>query len=459
MRIILMIAAVALANPAFAVYTVLNGARQTVYQNGVPHTNRNGVIRTVYIPNVSFFPRILYHPHVNNDMAGGTIGSNPTRFDLISAAGFNAIETTFDLNATLFSKLAEYNIQLNYCPATQTDASMWSAYRSQMLGWDIFDEPDANGIVALPAYNTIRTGIRQYDPITPCFVNTTSRIAPEPYTSWWIQWHQTSDISCHDNYPYTTWGNLWSPTKRPTSLSYATGIPETVSLAVNCTNQAKPVWLIVQAFSGDTPNISYFYPTGDELRAMVYAGIVHGAVGINFFAYDNYIVRNANLLGISPNPSASYGTGRVATADELNAIISLWNEAASINQELIDLEPWILSPTSSLNYTVYKEGTSITANPIRCILKSYKDQLRLIAVNIDRASLQVRFDFSSSGINLCNADRLYRNQAKINLSSNILQDSFAPMEVKVYRLYCYSLDDDRDVDYDDLMIFAENWLE
>lgn len=437
-----------------AAYTVLSGARQTVYQNGVPHTNKNGVIRTEYVPGTSFFPICLYHPRLYDD----TSDTRPTKFDLFKLAGFNTIETTGGLSAELFVQLNDAGLQLCKTNARATDVCNYQSYYSQVLGWSILDEPEGDGnFSAYPArfefFEDERTAIRLCDSVRPCFVNTTAW-STGSNRDWWIDWHQTSDISCHDNYPYDTWKA--TETNRPATLSYSNGIPETVSLAVLVNNQNKPVWLIVQTFEGSR----WFWPTGDELRAMVYAGIVHGAAGITYFTYDNYVVRG-NLLGISPDPAADYGTGRVATAEELNKIASLWNDTAKINQELIDLEPWLLSPTSSIDYDVLIEGSPVSSNPIRCVLKSYQGKLRLIVVNIDRVSLSVRFDFSNSGMNLCKANVLYRNQETIDFSSDILQDSFGPMEVKVYDLPCCDkadIDGNCNVNLEDLHLMIADWL-
>lgn len=438
-----------------AAYTVLSGARQTVYQNSVPHTNKSGQIRTEYVPGVSFFPRSLYHPRLYDDPSN----TRPTKFNLIKLAGFNTIQTTGPLSAELFDELAANGLQLSKTNARASDICNYSNYYDGVLDWTIIDEPEGDGDYdqyqyRLDFFNNERSDIRVCDSTTPCTVTTTAW-STGSNRSWWILWHQTVDVSCHDNYPYDIWKA--SEANRPQTLSYSNGIPETVSLAVSSNNQNKPVWLIVQTFEGNT---RWYWPTGDELRAMVYTGIVHGATGIKYFAYDNYIVRGS-LLGISPDPAADYGSGRVATIQDLSKIIELWNDTAKINQELIDLEPWLLSPTSAINYTVSKEGTSVSSNPIRCILKSYKGRLRLIAVNIDRANLNVKFDFSGSGMNLCKANVLYRNQEIINFSSDILQDSFGPMEVKVYSLPCCHPSDingDCKVDIEDFSIIVEQWL-
>jgi len=50
------------------------------------------------------------------------------------------------------------------------------------------------------------------------------------------------------------------------------------TIYVNINKEQKPVWLIIQAFEADHPPSADFpfrYPTPTQLRAMVYAGIIH----------------------------------------------------------------------------------------------------------------------------------------------------------------------------------------
>lgn len=445
-------------------YQAMPNSRQTMYLNGAPHTDSEGRWLYDYDPNKSFMVRALYHVHAFDDQSGES-GSRPTDFAAIKQAGFNTIETTFDLNPTFMQKLTDYNLELIYTPAREANAQAWASH-PRILAWNVADEPESDGLfdqypARIDFFKSERTKIRAIDPVRPVTVNTTAWCSGQNLP-WWIQWHQISDISYHDNYPYDDWfANR--QIGGPLTLTWTQGLPDSTQLAVSVTNQAKPVWLIVQAFDGGR----WWFPQPFELRAMVYAGIIHGAVGINYFTYDNYLTRAVGILGISPSPLESYGSGRVATADEMTKMSQLWNEAAVINSQLETLTPWILSPTSSIEFTVYKKGASYSDAPIRCLLKKYNNEYRLLAVNIDRISLNVRFDFPDGVFH--SIQTLFEgSQSPAVLSDNGVYDTtFGPMEVKVYRLlpacqtgqrYQADLTGDCKVDINDLLVLTGDWL-
>jgi len=60
------------------------------------------------------------------------------------------------------------------------------------------------------------------------------------------------------------------------------GIPESVALAAHINHEKKPIWLCVQAFEASGFG-KWLMPSGREMRAQVYTGIVHGATGIIYF--------------------------------------------------------------------------------------------------------------------------------------------------------------------------------
>jgi hypothetical protein len=87
------------------------------------------------------------------------------------------------------------------------------------------------------------------------------------------------------------------------------GIPQSMTLAVAANKEKKPVWLIVGAF--DQPgaygqSFPFRYATPEQLRACVYAGVIHGATGIIYFIWDSYVSRDGGCIGMSPNPKATY---------------------------------------------------------------------------------------------------------------------------------------------------------
>ena len=258
----------------------------------------------------------------------------------------------------------------------------------------MFDEPDSDGdFAAYPSrfelFDQFQTGIRQHDPVRPVFVNTVAWIrADHQNRPWWIKWHQAGDLSCHDNYPVEQGSKLVS------TLSGLHGIPETTSLGVEATGGEKPVWVILQAF-GQAQGGRWRMPTARETRAMAYSALVHGATGLCWFQYDNLTGRQGGLWGISPQPRQTFtDPPQGLTADESTRqqITALWNTVAGINTEVSELTPFLLSPTDAQDYQVFVGGASVTATPIRTLLKKYGDRHLLIIVNVDHAELDVRID-------------------------------------------------------------------
>ena len=43
-----------------------------------------------------------------------------------------------------------------------------------------------------------------------------------------------------------------------------------------------------------------------QLRAQVYAGLIHGATGIIYFCWDTYVCRDGHVIGMSPDPQVQY---------------------------------------------------------------------------------------------------------------------------------------------------------
>jgi len=402
-------------------------AKQTIYLSGVPHIDTTGKTITEYRTGKSFFPILLYHATDFLD-AAETI---PTPFDKLRKAGFNGVHTTAftksGMTRAYMDRLHKYGLRMVKCVAEEKEVKQFAKHPA-MLAWDVIDEPDSLGdFDQYPSrfgyYNKHLKMIRDYDKIHPVFVNNVAWIL-DPNLVWWTKWQQTGDIACHDNYPR-------GPTT-PDSWSKNIGIPESVSLAVKVTDEKKPVWFIAQAFSEDKPN-RWAMPTPVELRSMVYTAIIHGATAIDYFVMDNDIVRGAGLYGISPEPREQYTAGSGVTADaaRLTQIKELWDTASTINKEIKDLTPWILSATTSADYHIYIRGESKTAAPIRTILKYWKGKYLLLAVNIDNAAIDTRVEFESK-LHVKSVEAMYEKRKNLTLTDSTFTDNFKPFEVHIY---------------------------
>jgi hypothetical protein len=350
---------------------------QTVYQAGVPHTDRNGRVRTVR-DSASFFPICLYHA-----VAGS--------FRAIKDAGFNCVHT-WEGHAIddVIGELRAADLQLFKHWPTDDEVRKYRA-DPHVLGWYLTEEPAeswrwgrAQAEEEYRKFVTRRAQIRAMDSVHPVFPLDSPSILP-PAREWWVRWNVAGDVSAHDNYP------LWNDTDH---LDGPTGIPATVSLAARLNRERKPVWLTVQAFELDGGDRRLVMPTAPELRAMIFAGLIHGATGVTLFALDSWVTRRGKVIGVAPGTPADAGAGIGATADQVRKSRELWASLPTLNRELARLAPAILSPTSAERYAVRFSGRSATADPVRAILKEEGGVYTLLAVNLERAELGVRFEFS-----------------------------------------------------------------
>lgn len=289
-------------------FRLLRDAPQMMYTEGVPHIDHQGRRRVGYDPDQSLLLLGLYHARDFSDRAG-TI---PAPLEAIKAAGFNTVSSTFNLSRGWLDRLHEHGLRIITCPATAKDAQEFAAHPA-LLAYDVIDELDSDGnFAAYPArfdaFEQVRNAIREHDPVRPVYVNNVAWIMP-PNLEWWIKWQRTGDIACQDNYSIEHWSDGRSksgflPPVAQHSLSYVNGIPESVSLSVKVTEEKKPVWFIAQAFT-DGPQGRWAYPTPQQLRATMYAALVHGATGLVYFTFDNSLSREAGIYGVSPEPRDS----------------------------------------------------------------------------------------------------------------------------------------------------------
>jgi len=285
----------------------------------------------------------------------------------------------------------------------------------------------------------IRLGVTRYtaeyarvkaiDPLHPVFVLDCPWITP-PATAWWVKWNTYGDVTSHDNYPFD-----YRSTSLATIYGDGGGIPQTVSLAVSANNGTKPVWLCVQAFESDP----WLLPSGREMRAQVYTGIVHGATGVIYFAMDSYITRAGAVVGITPlalgaqtydDPSTS-DAHTAASPSLLEMSANLWDKVAELNSELLALTPMLFSPTARTGYTVSFRGRNATDTPIRTLRKQHADGDILIAVNVDNT-------YGSAMIDLLDAhaavEVMFEGRTLPLVNGSVFVDAFEPMDTHIYRL-------------------------
>jgi len=402
-------------------------AVQTVYRNGVPHTDRNGKLRLDYDRQLSLFPIGIYHG-LNGEFSGTRYG-----FRTLKEAGFNTVLPWRDQPMdTVMAAAADAGLQVIWHDPTDEEAAKFGTHPA-LLGWDIdhepsVDPPDAAAEARLERFMERKSRLQAIALSHPAFTINSPSIS-EPRTALWQAWARAGDLVAFWKYPF-----FGAPV---TTLTGPRGVPEVTALAVSSAEQRKPVLYIAQAFRGQS--LDWEFPNPDAARAMVYAALVHGATGVVWFALDSFVTRNDDVLGMHPEPAANYGIAlaggkvplREETAEYLAESRRMWGTVIQINKELTGLTPVLLSPTSDRSYSVAVAGSAANDTPIRTVLKMVDDGYVLIAVNVDAFPVVARFDMRSAVRDL---ERLDGGEAVPETTNGQFKDLFAPFAVRIYRL-------------------------
>lgn len=375
---------------------------QSIYTGGVPHTDRQGKVLTQFDPDRSFFPIAIWGAQMP-----GTQWDSEADWKVLTDAGFNTVWPWFTTLPAALKAGEDHNLQVVFMgEIAETDLPLAKDH-PRLLGNVWMDEPigrlgSADMDALFADFQAYRSRVSATAPGLPVFVNDAPWIMP-PATDWWLKWNGAGEIACHDNYP------IMNRTARASSIgAEPNGIPQTVALGVENGKQQRPQWLIVGAFEQPGEygeSFPFRFPTPQQLRACVYAGIIHGATGIVYFTWDTYVPRDGNVIGMSPNPKVAYvpnprqeGYTRPTPASPMQLVNAraLWDATTQINAEINELSPVLLSPTLGPDFAcqITVEGTAPTPAPIRIMAKALgEDRFLLLTVNLDDAVLKSTFRF------------------------------------------------------------------
>lgn len=414
-------------------------AVQEVYRGGVPHTDRNGNLLTSYDPQRSFFQIGIW-----GNPWGEIYGHN---YDLkvLTDAGFNTM-WPWPMRTLAQQLDAGKEAGLQVVAMGALDLAQAAALKDHpaWLGNVWMDEPtgslwgkDMEGTYR--EFLDYKAKLNAAAPGRAVFINDVPWVTA-PATSWWVKWNTAGDVSCHDNYPIMT-----RQTRSRTIADEGTksGIPTTVGLAAAVNREQKPVWLIVGAFTQRVHGAFPFrFPTPLQLRAQVYAGLIHGATAIIYFCWDTYVCRDGGVMGMSPEPLTAYlqaASGRPKPTPvkplEIAESRAAWEAAAAVNAEIRTLTPSLLSPTvgQQVKYAVQTAGQAVSSTPLSCLLKPHPEGgYVLLTVNCDDAVLKATYEFPAG---LKSAQPLFEERAPLELKGQkSFEDMYDPFEVHVYRL-------------------------
>jgi len=390
-------------------------AVQIIYRDGVPHTDKNGRTLMKYDPERSFMQIGSWGAPL------GTVWGTEYDWGVLKEAGFNTVWPWPKPAETLLEAGKKHDLQIVLMHELD-EATLESIKDNPFVLGNVWKDEPIGGVGSIDMdklfgeFMDYREKAKKIAPDLNIFINDAPWIMP-PAATWWVKWNTAGDVSCHDNYP------IMDHSKRAESIgSDPNGIPQSIALAVAANKEKKPVWLIVGAF--DQPgeygqSFPFRYATPEQLRACVYAGIIHGATGIIYFIWDSYVSRDGGCIGMSPNPKATYTPNpqqsgytkpTPASPMQLAKARALWEAAAQINTELKELTPAIFSPTvgPEFSYKVKVVGKSPNPTPIRTLLKPAPDGgYILLTVNLDDAVLKTTYEFPKD---IVAAHVLYENR-------------------------------------------------
>ncbi len=418
-------------------------AVQTVYRDGVPHTDRHGRRMMEYDPERSFFPIGLWGVHLPE--------SSPAGWDEIAGAGFNTVWGAWRVyaNPETLEIADRYGLQMIFMHAIAPEQLREIKDHPRLFASIWFDEPighlEKPGVID-DLYAQFLDYKRESNAIAPdlaVFVNDAAWIVP-PATDWYAKFNTAGDVACHDNYMVTI-----SSSCTPSLSKASGGIPESNLFTTLLNDESKPSWFIAGAFEGGVQlegfqPFPFRFPSPLQLRASIYAALIHGATGIHYFILDGPMSRGGMVTGISPHPLQSYpGTPLPeATPAQQAQALAGWDMAKSINAELEQLTPALLSPTAAAGELDFQvefrpaAGTAVSPNPVRALLKREPGTgaYILLTVNLDAAALDGVFAFDRE---VASVELLFtgsNNAVNPSADRRGFTRHYEPFDVHVYRI-------------------------
>ncbi|MCF6156680.1 MAG: hypothetical protein E3K36_15915 [Candidatus Brocadia sp.] len=208
--------------------------------------------------------------------------------------------------------------------------------------------------------------------------------------------------------------DIFLPELYPVGKKGRGGVPEvirdmnTVKEELRKAGQSRGVWAIVQAFKGWGWER---YPTNEELRAMTYLSIIHGATGITYYTYG----------GWGNNFGAPYDKG-------------VWNNLKKVVGELASLHD-VLAERNTTEICAFQIGRGATKDDlvypaINTLFKVHQEKQYLFAVNSAREKTVGRFQ--PPGKSIPEITVLFEGRS-LPVKDGVFVDDFKPYEVHVYQ--------------------------
>ncbi len=334
----------------------------------VPAPNHIAEDGTTLLNGEPFFARGLYHVE-------------PEDYDLVREHGFNVVQAHADNVEAAEAAGLNTGVALYWGSSPGSDA--WKAKVDRLMdnesifAWWIQDEPDARRM-STDVLADCYMYIRERDPDRPAY---TCLCVPDTYETYAPQ----TDIVSIDVYPI--------------GRSPITAISDTLEHAQDVIPDHVH-YFIGQIWSW--PNTRLVEP--EEHRCMTYLSLAHGARGLFWYSF-----RDPDWYIPDDNPE-------------------VWAEMKRVNDELIELEPALLTP--NIGEATFHDGA------LHACAKRVDDELVVIAVNpTDEAvSGGVVLDAIAPGMQCAETAEEIFEERTVRAPEGTIIDEFAPLGVHVYTL-------------------------
>jgi len=181
-------------------------------------------------------------------------------------------------------------------------------------------------------------------------------------------------------------------------------------------SEPRAIWPIIQYFKGW--RAWKRYPTRDELFAMSFATIAHGAHGITFYTYGGEVIPEKNR----------YNLGITSSPEVWNDVTNLALRIRSLIPALVERTPPQPSPPRIVSGPAQDE---LGYPSISLLLKRQGGDAYVIAVNGTIQEVVAEFDL---GVGASEALALWEDGRHVPISAGRLVDKFAPLAVHVYKI-------------------------
>ena len=220
-----------------------------------------------------------------------------------------------------------------------------------------------------------------------------------------------ADILAVDIYPVTASGSASNPPITNTQVSQVGDWTQALSQVAN---GEKQYWLIEQiAFSGTTPPAkTLVFPTFTQSRYMAYQAIVNGARGLLFFG--------GNIAATLNAQDAPYGWNWTFWTNVLRAVVQEVGDQGLLADALV-------APDSTLPVTF--SGT--TAPDLEFCVREAPPYIYILACKRETTTVSVTFGGLPAWVS--SGDVLYESPRTVSVQNGRFTDSFAPLDVHVYR--------------------------